>query len=90
MAVKRDKKTKAFLEQMGDSFHLRYLEYLKIYASGEELAQIKDEEIITINYDDHPEIQGSYSISYKDLKAAAKKELKQLEKKLLNQIQDEQ
>ena len=85
--MRHNKVTKEFLEIVGDFYHLRLLEYLKIYASGEELHNLKDEEIITINYDENPNVKGSYSISYKDLKAEAKKDEKKLKLKYLKNEQ---
>ena len=75
--MKNNKATKDFLENMGKWYHLRLLEYLKRYASAEEFAALKDDEVITINYDDNPNVNGSYSITFKMLKSRAKREEKQ-------------
>lgn len=83
--MRNDKATKDFLDSMGRFYHLRMLEYLKRYATAEEIAQIKEDDVLTINYDENPNVNGSYSIPFKLLKSRAKKEEKQfLKEKNLN------
>jgi hypothetical protein len=75
-----NKETKKFLKDKGNTFHIELLTFFNMRDNKEEL----DENIVLLY--SYPE--GSYSLTLKDLRLRAKKEMNKLKNQLKNESEE--